>query len=82
MFTKLFIKDMAERSIATFAQTFIATVAVLAPTGGLSLLEVNYMPVLLVSLVAAALSVLKAVAASYKSGTDTASLVVDNKPLK
>lgn len=82
MFTKLFWKDAAERSISTFAQTFIAVAGVATVTvGDYSLLDVNYAPVLLVSLVAAGLSLLKALAATYKANTDTASLVVDTKPL-
>lgn len=81
MFTKLFWKDAAERSLSTVAQTFLAMVGVLAPMNDFTLLEINYMPVILVSLVAGGLSLLKAVAASYKAGTDTASLTVDNKEL-
>ena len=75
MYTKLFWKDATERAIATFAQTFIAIVGVLAPMTDTALLDVNYPPVIIVSLVAAGLSVLKALAAAAKAGTDTASLV-------
>jgi len=81
MFTKLFWKDAAERAIATFAQTIIAIIAVLAPTSDLTLMQINYLPVLAVGGVAAALSVLKSLAAARKAGTDTASLVVDSKEL-
>lgn len=81
MFTKLFWRDAAERAISTFAQTVLATVGVLAPLSGTDLLSVNYVPVLLVGVVASALSVLKSIIAATKAGTDTASLVVDNKPL-
>lgn len=62
MFTREFWIDAAERSISTFAQTVIAVVGVLAPLSDMSLLEINYIPVLMVGLLAAALSVLKALA--------------------
>lgn len=75
MFTKLFLKDTAERAIATFAQTVVAMVGVLAPMSDMSLLDINYAPVLLVGLVAAGLSVLKALAARKVGDEDSASLV-------
>lgn len=82
MYTKLFWKDAAERALATFAQTLIAIVGVMAPMTELDLLELNYGPILLVSFVSGMLSVLKSLAAAQKAGTDTASLVVDSKELK
>ena len=82
MFNKLFIKDALERAIATFAQTFIAMVTVLAPMGDMALLDINYAPILLVSAVAAGLSILKSITAAEVSGTTTASLVVGNKETK
>jgi hypothetical protein len=75
MFTRLFWKDAAERAVATFAQTVIAIVGVLAPLSGTDLLSFNYLPVLLIGFVAAVLSVLKSIAASYKSNSSSASLV-------
>jgi hypothetical protein len=77
MYTKQFWGDVAERSLSTFAQTFIAMVGVLAPMADMELLEINYIPVLTVSLVAAGLSVLKAIAAVQRTGT--ASLKKDNE---
>lgn len=79
MYTKLFWRDAAERSISTFAQTFIAIVGVLAPMSDMSLLDINYLPVLLVSAIAAVLSVLKALAAAYKSDSESASLVKSDR---
>lgn len=82
MFTKLFLKDMAERAISTFAQAVVAVITVLAPTSGMDLLSINYGPIIMVGIVAALLSILKAIIAASKAGTDTASLTVDNKELK
>lgn len=82
MFTRLFIKDMAERAISTFAQAVLAVITVLAPASGMDLLTINYGPILMIGGIAAVLSVLKAIVAAAKAGTDTASLVVDTKELK
>lgn len=75
MFTKQFIKDAAERSLKTFAQTAIALIAVVAPSMGMELLEVNWIPVLLVALIAAVISVLTSIASSFVGKKDSASLV-------
>lgn len=82
IFTKLFWIDAVERATKTFAQTFIAVVGVATPASGLDLLNVNYLPVVLTSLLAAGISIITSVASAAKSGTDTASLVVDTKELK
>lgn len=82
IFTKLFWKDAFERAIKTFAQTFIAVVGVAAPASGTDLINVNYLPVILTSLLAAGISIVTSVASAAKAGTDTASLVVDTKELK
>ena len=74
MFTKLFWKDAGERAISTFAQTAIAIIGVAAPLSGMDLADVNYIPVLMVSSLAAILSILKSVGAATKSGTESASL--------
>ena len=82
MFTKLFWKDAVERAVKTFAQTFLAVVGVAAPASGTDLLNVNYLPVILTSLLAAGISIVTSVASAAAAGTDTASLVVDTKELK
>jgi len=82
LFTKLFWVDAGERAIATFAQTLIALVVAIAPTMSLDLLKIDYIPLTTVALIASLLSIVKSVGAAVKAGTDTASLVVDNKELK
>ena len=82
MFTKLFWKDAAERAVKTAAQTFIGVVGYTGVSTGLQLLDINYIPVLMVSLITAGLSVLMSIASAAKAGTDTASLVVDTKELR
>lgn len=82
MFTKLFWKDAAERVLSTFAQVVVALVTFLAPANDMNLLAIDYMPIIAVGIIAAVLSLLKAIGAAYKAGTDTASLVVDTKELK
>jgi hypothetical protein len=77
MYTSKFWKDTTERAVATFAQTLIAIVGVLAPMSDMSLLEINYLPVLLVSAVAAGLSVAKSLAAAHQSQSESASLSKD-----
>lgn len=75
MWTKTFWKDAAERAIKTFAQMVVALTVVVVPTTGFELLEVNWLPVLLVALVAAALSILTSLASSLKGNPESASLV-------
>lgn len=59
MFSPSNLRDMGERAAATFAQTMISLVG----TDATGVLEVNIGEALLASLVAAGLSILKAVAA-------------------
>lgn len=68
MFTKLFIVDLAERALSTFAQALIAVDITLTDLGG------AFKPALL----AALFSVLKGIAASYKGTSGSASLTVEN----
>lgn len=82
MYTKLFWKDAVERAIKTFAQTFIGVAGYTGVTTDLSLLEINYIPLVIVSFITAGLSILTSVASAAKAGTDTASLTVDTKELK
>lgn len=70
MFTKKFIKDAAERAIATFAQTAIASLTVSA-----GLQDVNWFAVGSVAGLAALLSVLKSITATRVNDSESASLV-------
>lgn len=79
MFTKTFWKDASERAIATFAQTIIAMVGVLAPMSSFDLLNVHYEQVILVGLVSGILSYLKSIVAARVSDTQSASLLAVKK---
>lgn len=75
MFTKTFIKDMAERAIATFCQTVIAIIGVTYMSNPLVLLDINWIPVLIAGFIGAILSILKAIVASFTGDKSSASLV-------
>jgi hypothetical protein len=75
MFTKQFLIDMSERAIKTFAQTIVASVSVVGSTTGFELLEVNWLPIILVALIAAGISVMTSIASSFKGDPKSASLV-------
>jgi hypothetical protein len=70
VFTKKFLKDAAERAVATFAQTAIAVLTV-----SVGLHDVDWLNVGSVAGLAALLSVLKSVAATKVNDADSASLV-------
>lgn len=92
MFTKLFWKDAAERAISTFAQVVLSIVTVFFPAIAITNQETlettvalvgSTLPlILLAGLGGAIYSVLKSIVAAKRAGTDTASLVVDTKPLE
>jgi len=67
MFSKAFLKDLAERAISTFAQAYVASAVVL---GG-----ILDQQALKVAAGAGVLSIFKAVAASYKGDPQTGSLL-------
>lgn len=78
MFTMAWLKDTAERAIATAAQTIIA----LLGADGFDLLDVDVYEVMGVSLGALALSVLKSLVASKMHDPNSASLVDLDTPGK
>jgi hypothetical protein len=72
MFTSTFLKDAAERAVATFAQTLVALVG----TNAVDILTVDLADSVKASLVAGALSLVKSYAAARGPiGDDSASAV-------
>lgn len=78
LLSKLFWQDAAERAIKTIAQTLVAMLT----AGATGLLGLDYVNLFSVAGLAGAVSILTSIASAAKAGTDTASLVVDTKPLK
>lgn len=76
LFTKLFWIDAFERIVATFGESLLAFFVVNA-----AFTTIDWTMAFSVSGLAAVASLLKAVVAAAKADTDTASLVVDTKPL-
>lgn len=74
MFTKLFLKDTAERAVKTFAQSLAAVLT----AGATGVLDVDWMNALSVSLLATLVSVLTSLGSGYV-GDDSASAVKLNK---
>ncbi|MGY0187127.1 holin [Lactococcus petauri] len=77
MFTKLFLKDTAERAVKTFAQSLAAVLT----AGATGVLDVDWMNALSVSLLATLVSVLTSLGSGYV-GDDSASAVKLNKENK
>ena len=71
---KYFIKDMRERAIKTFLETFIATLGVT-----LAIDEVPWVTVLIVSIGSMLLSLLSSTCSRYITGKDSASLIKEDK---
>lgn len=84
MFTKLFWRDAGERALATAAQSMLTIITVyvpaisLASTGDLQagiIFTLGTLPyILLAGLGGAAFSLIKSIAAAYKTKTESASL--------
>lgn len=74
MFTKKFIKDLAERAIKTFAQSFVAVLL----AGGTGLLDVDWVNALSIAGLALVISVFTSIGSGFP-GDDTASLVNNKK---
>lgn len=70
MFTKTFVKDTAERAVKTFAQSAVAVLT----AGATGVLDVDWLNLLSVALLATLISVLTSIG-SGKVGDDTASFV-------
>lgn len=73
MFTSTFVKDLSERALATFAQALIAVVG----SNAVSFVDVGFTSALKAAFVAAALSVLKSVAAAKSPFGDSSASLVD-----
>jgi hypothetical protein len=75
MFDPKFLKDTAERAISTFAQSLLALVG----TNAVEVVNISIIDSLVASGVAAALSVLKAVAAAKGPIGDTSASLINLK---
>ena len=74
MYSKLFWKDAAERAISTMAQALLA----ISGVDGLNLANIDVRAILVGTLIAGILSVLKSIVALQTTTGNSASLVVDN----
>ena len=71
MFDKFFLRQLAERAIKTFAQTFVA----LAGASQMDWLNLDWQHLAATSLIAAGLSVLTSIASDKVGPTDSPSMV-------
>lgn len=78
LYTRIFWIDAFERAVKTIAQTLLSLWAM---GQGLDVFTINWKQALGVSLGAAVISLLTSIISAAKNNTDTASLVVDTKPL-
>jgi len=75
MWTKAFWKDVAERSLKTFAQFMVTLGGFATVVSPDQLTTVNWPQILVISLVGAGASVLTSLASSFKGDPKSASLV-------
>lgn len=71
MFTKSFLRQLAERAIKTFAQTFVA----LAGAAQMDWMSLDWQHILATAAIAAGLSVLTSIASDKIGPPDTPSMV-------
>ena len=71
MFTKIFLRQVAERAVKTFAQTFVA----LAGVSQMDWLSLDWAQLAVTSGIAAGLSVLTSIASDKIGPTDSPSIV-------
>lgn len=76
MFTTAFARDLAERTIATFAEAF----AVLLAAAGVGVLDVDWLTALSLAGMTALVALLKGIAAGYKDPETGASVLSDPPP--
>lgn len=74
MFTKKFLKDLAERAIKTFAQTLAALLTAVVLAGG-QVGDVQWMAALSVAVLATIYSALTSIGSAQVGDKDSASLV-------
>lgn len=72
MFSRKFLRDAGERSLATFAQVVLALLITAGPVG---VEAINWLQIASIGLTAAVISVLKSIAATQVGAPDSASLV-------
>ena len=75
MFTTIFWKDAGERALKTFAQTAVAMVT----ASSMSFMTMDITNILMVSLMAAVVSLFTSIASTTVGSGTSASLVVDTK---